>query len=71
MGYSPWYHLDFVEIMAENDEGTLDILAENGIIYEVPRRKIAFNRDYAVGDKNGVVSIKERYANKLGLYNDV
>ena len=69
MGYSNWYHLDFVKIVAEADE-ILDILAEDGIIYEVPRQKIADEADYQVGDKNGVVSIRERYANRLGLHAD-
>lgn len=66
MGFSNWFHLDFLSIESET-ERHFYVLADSGIRYRVNKKFVANRKDYEAGNRNGCISINESHAEQLGL----
>ena len=73
MGFSDWVHIDFKvirRVIGGAGGGAFDVVAEDGKIYQIPKSKVAYARDYKAGDRNGTISVKEDYAKEKGWIED-
>ena len=66
MGFSGWWHLDFKLLEYDKRQKLFIIHGDDGKTYIVPRKYVADPKDYKDGNKNGVISIKESYAEQEG-----
>ena len=68
MGFSGWTHIDFAYIEEETPKYFYVVLEDYQTKVLIPKKKTAFPKDYKKGDKNGVISVKDEWAEENGFF---